>query len=67
MKRNRTDFMINGKGYNRFTISIREYIFGFIPTWVELAYASTENTPEEVIEFETMEDASNFIDSIIQQ
>ena len=66
MKLTRDDFIIVGESDGCFTISFRKYIFKFIPVWKKVTCALTENTPDEILEFNTLEEASEFIDNLLQ-
>ncbi len=64
MKLRKKSLMITLVDEATFHVSIRVWIFGVFPKWVELTSSVTENGDEQPIEFKTLDEAVTFINLI---
>lgn len=64
MKVRKQDLMITYYEEKCYRLSIRKTVLFFFTRWEPLTYQETENTKELPVEFETFEEATEFIDTI---
>jgi hypothetical protein len=64
MRHKKSDFLIIFEDHNRFSIKVRKPFLKFFYKWIPVTYQEAENTEEKVLEFESFEAATNFIDLV---
>lgn len=60
------DLMVTYHAEKCYRLSIRRKVFYFFDRWTPLTYQETENSAEQLLEFETFEAAAEFINNIAE-
>ena len=64
MRLQKKDFQIVFQNHDRYTVQVRKPFFKYFYRWVTVTYQETENSEEQVMEFESFEAATKFIDLV---
>lgn len=64
MKHTKKDFQIVFKDHDKYIVEVRKRFLKFFYKWIPVTYQEAENTEEKVLEFESFEAATNFVDLV---